>query len=63
MQVLAHWSVTCAQLGDLWHRPPTGAVEEIGGMTRFVILNDKISRIDTFRDKLQHEMSNADYTL
>lgn len=63
VQVLAHWSVRCAQLGDLWNRPPTGAVNEISGMTRFVIVKDKISRIDTFREKMQHEMASADYGL
>ena len=32
-------------------------------MTRFVIVKDKISRIDTFREKMQHEMASADYGL
>jgi hypothetical protein len=61
MQVLAHWNLRCAQLGDLWNRPPTGAVEEISGMTRFVIVKNKISRIESFRDKMQQEMASADY--
>jgi hypothetical protein len=63
MQVLAHWNVRCAQLGDLWHRPPTGTIEEISGMTRFIVENNKISRIETFREKMQHEMVSADYGL
>lgn len=62
--VMAHWKATAFHLGAFLGTPASGKVQEIKGMSSFCIADDKIARVETFREQLIHEQAfAADYGL
>lgn len=62
--VMAHWKATAFHLGAFLGTPASGKVQEIRGMSSFMVVDDKIARIETFREQLIHEQAfSADYGL
>lgn len=62
--VMAHWKATAFHLGAFLGTPASGKVQNIKGMSSFRIVDDKITRVETFREQLIHEQAfAADYGL
>jgi steroid delta-isomerase-like uncharacterized protein len=61
--VLCRWQARAMHLGSFMGSPASGRIEQIAGMTTFLLQNGKICRIECFREGLAQDShgSCADY--